>query len=54
MSDTYFFGRNQLLLEKMDSFLTNMNLKAKFCEFGNLQDGLVKDRVVCGIQNEDI
>lgn len=31
-----------------------MKLKAKFCEFGNLHDDLVKDRIVCGIENKDI
>ena len=49
-----FFSRTQQPGEKFDTFLTDIKLKAKDCEFGNLTDSLVKDRIVCGIINKDI
>ena len=33
----------------MDAFLTRLKKHSKTCEFGDLKDSLVKDRLVCGI-----
>ena len=32
-------------------FVTDLRSKAKTCEFGDLQDSLIRDRIVCGIDN---
>ncbi len=33
-------------------YLTELKLKAKSCEFGQLQESLIRDRVVCGITSD--
>ena len=35
-------------------FLLDLCNKAKTCEFGTLQDSLIKDRIVCGIDDKSI
>ncbi|CAC5390157.1 unnamed protein product [Mytilus coruscus] len=47
-----FFTRNQGPHENIDSYVTDLKNKAKPCEFEHLSDGLIRDRIVCGIQNE--
>ncbi len=47
-----FFTRNQSPYEPIDSYVTDLKNKAKPCEFGDLMDGLIRDRIVCGISNE--
>ena len=36
--------------ETIDQYITDLKKKAQTCEFQNLKDGLVRDRVVCGIR----
>ena len=36
--------------ETIDSFTTDLRLKSQSCEFGSLQDSLIRDRVVLGIR----
>ena len=38
----------------MDVFVTDLRTKAKTCEFGTLRDSLIRDRIVCGIDNKNI
>ncbi len=38
----------------IDAFVTDLRSKAKTCEFGELQDNLIRDRIVCGIDNNSI
>ena len=38
----------------LDAFLLDLRNKAKTCEFGTLQDSLIKDRIVCGIDDKSI
>jgi len=38
----------------IDAFVTDLRTKAKTCEFGTLQDSLIKDRIVCGIDSKGI
>lgn len=44
-----FFSRNQLHGESIDAYLTDLNNKAARFEFGDLKDGLIRDRIVCGM-----
>jgi hypothetical protein len=48
-----FFTRIQGQHESIDSYVTDLKTKAKPCEFEHLLDGLIRDRIVCGIQNEE-
>ena len=38
----------------VDAFVTDLRTKAKTCEFVTLQDSLIKDRIVCGIDSKGI
>ena len=40
--------------ETIDSFTTDLRLKSQSCEFGSLQDSLIRDRVVVGIRDSKI
>ena len=46
-----FHTRVQREEEQIDSFVTDLRLKSKTCEFGNLKDSLIRDRVVVGIRD---
>ena len=37
-----------------DSFLFDLVNKSKTCEFGELKNSLIKDRIVCGIDNREL
>lgn len=37
-----------------DNFLVDIKNKAKTCDFGNLEDSLVRDRIVCGIDSKEM
>ena len=37
----------------IDAFVTDLRSKAKTCEFGDLQDSLIRDRIVCGIDDNN-
>ena len=37
-----------------DDFLIDLRNKARTCEFENLQDSLIRDRIVCGIDDKNI
>ena len=47
-----FFTRNQGQDEPIDNYLTDLRNKAQPCEFEHLSDGLIRDRIVCGIKDE--
>ena len=38
----------------LDAFLLDLRNKVTTCEFGSLQDSLIKDRIVCGIDNKSV
>lgn len=46
-----FFMRNQESGESIDQYLTALKLLSKICEFKNLEEELIRDRIVCGIQS---
>ena len=49
-----FHTREQGEGETIDSFTTDIRLKSQSCEFGSLQDSLIRDRVVVGISDSKI
>ena len=40
--------------ETIDSFTTDLRLKSQSCEFGSLQDSLIRGRMVVGIRDSKI
>ena len=46
-----FFARNQGVSEAIDSYVTELKLLAKTCNFGTLRDSLIRDRIVCGLND---
>ena len=46
-----FHTRVQREEEQFDSFVTDLRLMSKTCEFENLRDSLIRDRVVVGIRD---
>lgn len=40
--------------ESFTDFLTTARLQAKKCQFGNLTDELLRDRITVGISNDDV
>ena len=47
-----FFSRNQLEGESIDAYVTDLRNKASRCEFAELKDGLIRDRMVCGVNSD--
>jgi hypothetical protein len=46
--------RSQSSEETIDSYVTDLKHKAKDCEFGDLTDSLIRDRIVCGIRDDNV
>ena len=44
-----FNSRNQKPGETIDEYVTDLRSKAKSCEFGDITESLIRDRLVCGI-----
>ena len=44
-----FNTRNQQMGESIDQYLTDLKTKARSCEFGDLCDSFIRDRIICGI-----
>ena len=49
-----FFTRNQERGVPVESFVTDLMLKAKTCEFLTLRDSLIRDRIVLGIISQRV
>lgn len=49
--ERYIFNSCKQNGRPIDVFVTDLRNKAKSCEYGTLQDSLIKDRIVCGIDN---
>lgn len=49
-----FFTRAQGPNETIDAYVTDLKNKAKDCEFGLLTEDLIKDRIVCGVNNDTV
>ena len=48
---SFFFSRNQREGESIDAYVTDLRNKASRCEFAELKDRLIRDRVVCGVND---
>lgn len=46
--------RNQRDGESIDSYVTELRILSKSCEFGDLTDSLIKDRLVCGVKQDTV
>lgn len=40
--------------ETIDQYVTILRTQAATCEFSDLRDGLIRDRIVCGTHNETL
>lgn len=49
-----FNTRNQNVSEPIESYVSALRIKAKSCKFGNLYEELIRDRLVCGISNDNL
>ena len=49
-----FFSRSQNPGESQEKFITDLKLLATTCNFGDLKDSLVRDRIICGIQDRQL
>ena len=49
-----FNKRNQEANESIDSYVAALNSLAKSCDYGTLQDTLIRDRIVIGIHNNSV
>ncbi|KAL4708755.1 hypothetical protein ACJJTC_007136 [Scirpophaga incertulas] len=49
-----FFTRSQQQSESIEQYVFDLRKLAQTCEFGELRDDLIKDRLVCGIYNSAI
>ncbi|CAC5418952.1 unnamed protein product [Mytilus coruscus] len=49
-----FNTRVQNSSESIDQYLTDLKLIAKNCEFEHLKDGLIRDRIVCGMNSSRV
>ncbi|XP_048747335.2 uncharacterized protein K02A2.6-like [Ostrea edulis] len=49
-----FNRRSQNPGEKIDAYVTELRILAKSCEFGDLHDSLIRDRIVCGIASDSV
>ena len=57
-NDTYeryvFNSRKQLEGEAIEQFVTDLNLKAQTCQFDNLRDSMLRDRIVLGVRSQRV
>ncbi len=51
MERFHFNQALQMIDESFDQFITRLKKLAQTCEFGTLQEGLIRDRVVVGLQD---
>ena len=46
-----FFSYNQNDGQSIDSYATELRTRADHCDFGNLKDSLIRDKIVIGIRD---
>ena len=49
-----FNNRNQDLNESIDTYASALRALASTCDFGELKDQLIRDRIVCGMQSNAV
>lgn len=47
-----FFSASQTETQTIDDFTTELKSKGRDCEFGDLYESLIRDRLICGIKND--
>ena len=47
-----FFIRVQKVDESIDDYVTDLKIKARNCNFGDLKDEMIRDKIICGITSE--
>ena len=47
-----FRSRVQAEQEPINQFITDIKVKAKSCNFGELADGIIRDQIVIGVNDE--
>ena len=52
--ERYLFFSYMQNSQTIDAFITDLHMKVKTCEFGTLHDSLIKDRIVCAIDNNSV
>ena len=46
--------RNQNEGESIDAYVTDLRILSKSCEYGDLADSLLRDRLVCGVKKDTV
>lgn len=49
-----FHGRNQAIGEPFDQFLINLKKLSRTCGFGDLENRMLRDRIVCGVADKNL
>eukprot|EP00118_Oscarella_pearsei_P022446 m.259638 g.259638 ORF g.259638 m.259638 type:complete len:238 (+) comp40426_c1_seq4:2210-2923(+) len=49
-----FFTRDQQQGESIDRYVTDLRKLANTCDFGQVKDSLIRDRLVCGLLNRKV
>ncbi|CAG4932714.1 unnamed protein product [Parnassius apollo] len=49
-----FFSRNQENGENIDQYVTALRVLSRKCDFGDLHESLLRDKIVCGIVNNTV
>ncbi len=50
----HFFSADQKQGMTFDQYLAELHTLSKTCDFGDLRDSLVRDRIVCGIPDNGL
>lgn len=46
-----FFTKSQGADQSIENYVTELRMIAKTCNFGEIKDSFIRDRIVCGINN---
>ena len=49
-----FFTRVQVVGETLDKFITDVKLLAATCNFEQLKESLIRDRIICGMNDSKL
>uniref|UniRef100_A0A8C5QD11 Gypsy retrotransposon integrase-like protein 1 n=1 Tax=Leptobrachium leishanense TaxID=445787 RepID=A0A8C5QD11_9ANUR len=49
-----FFSRSQREEEGIDAYVTELRTLAATCNFGNIRDSLIRDRIICGTRDSNL
>jgi len=49
-----FNSRKQFQGEVVEQFVTDLKIRAQSCNFGELQDSMIRDRLVLGITSQRV